>query len=108
MQGRRIKIVMDNHSSHRSGNIEEYLEEKGVEIIFLPSYSSTLNPVERVWSLFKHEWAKELSKVKFECNDTNAVERMKLICDDLKIRLTSNILNAANHYIEQVEQGNLV
>ena len=99
---------MDNHSSHRSDSILEYLEQKDVEIIFLPAYSSTLNPVERVWSLFKHEWGKELAKVKFECNDTKIVEIMKAICEDLKIRLTSNILNAANHYVEQVEQGKLV
>ena len=62
----RIKIVLDNHSAHKSKAVMDYLEEQEVESIFLPAYSSPLNPVERVWALFKHEWAKELAKVKVE------------------------------------------
>ena len=54
----RIRLVLDNHSSHRSRLLKDFFAAKNVQVLFLPPYSSPLNSVERVWAYFKHEWAK--------------------------------------------------
>ena len=35
--------------------------DKKVELLFLPLNGSALNPVERVWVIFKQQWAKRLA-----------------------------------------------
>ena len=48
-------LLMDNLSSHKS-NKEEAIQpliKKGIEIIWLPPYSSDLNPIELTWSKMK-------------------------------------------------------
>jgi transposase len=47
---------MDNHSSHRSEDTINLFKDLGIEILFLPSYSSYLNPVERIWGWIKLKW----------------------------------------------------
>jgi len=48
-------LLMDNLSSHKSNNQEAIkpLIEKGIEVIWLPPYSSDLNPIELTWSKLK-------------------------------------------------------
>ena len=49
-------IVMDNLAVHHYDGgelLEEYFEEMGVEILFTPSYSPDLNPVEMCFSKIK-------------------------------------------------------
>ena len=58
-----VLIVCDNHSSHHSRMVTDWAAANQVEIMFLPPYSSVLNPCERVWAAFKTEWAKQLAKV---------------------------------------------
>ena len=58
-----IVFVCDNHASHHSRMVTDWAEANGVTMMFLPPYSSALNVIERVWSAFKTEWAKQLTKV---------------------------------------------
>ena len=51
---KNILLVLDNHGSHKSHMVTEFLQDQGVEYLYLPPYSSTLNPIERVWSCWKH------------------------------------------------------
>ena len=46
-------LVMDNLSSHKGECITELLNEKGIKVIYLPSYSPDLNPIEKYWSIMK-------------------------------------------------------
>ena len=48
-----VSLVLDNHASHHSKRVKEFCIQVGLEIIFLPAYSSTLNPVERLWAMVK-------------------------------------------------------
>ena len=50
-----IVIVLDNHASHHSHMLRDFAEENSLHLLFLPSYSSVLNPVERVWA-----WTKQM------------------------------------------------
>ena len=51
------KLVMDNLSVHKSRSVMQYYDDK-FQVMFLPTYSSVLNPIERVWNLIKQEWRK--------------------------------------------------
>lgn len=54
-------VVLDNAPWHKSkafiAKIEEW-EKLGLFIVFLPTYSPHLNPVEILWKKMKYEWLK--------------------------------------------------
>lgn len=58
-------IVMDNAPFHNSRRIRELIEEAGCELLFLPSYSPDLNPIEHWWHKVKTAIRKELPKYDF-------------------------------------------
>ncbi len=47
-------VVMDNLGAHRPKRIRELIEERGAELVYLPSYSPDLNPIEEALSKMKH------------------------------------------------------
>ena len=55
-------IVLDNHAAHRSKDTIKFAEEVcKLKLLFLPPAASELNPIERMWSYFKHKWRLTLS-----------------------------------------------
>ncbi|KAL5496013.1 hypothetical protein ACEPAH_3106 [Sanghuangporus vaninii] len=52
-------IVMDNCPIHKSSEIRELVEAKGVRLEFLPAYSPDLNPIEQAFSLLKSRLHRE-------------------------------------------------
>jgi transposase len=46
-------VVMDNLSSHKGRRVRELIEERGCELIYLPSYSPDFNPIEQAFSKLK-------------------------------------------------------
>ena len=48
-----MTVVMDNLSAHKGERIKEMIEERGCELIYLPSYSPDLNPIEEAFSKIK-------------------------------------------------------
>jgi transposase len=54
-------LILDNHPAHRStyhrGLISEF------EVLFMPPYSSFLNPVELLWSILKRHLRKSFSRL---------------------------------------------
>ena len=46
-------LVLDNALYHHAGIITDYAFLTGIDLLFLPSYSPKLNPIERVWKLVK-------------------------------------------------------
>jgi transposase len=47
-------VVMDNLGAHRPKRVRELIEARGCELIYLPSYSPDLNPIEEAFSKLKH------------------------------------------------------
>jgi hypothetical protein len=39
-------VVMDNLSAHKGERVKELIEGRGCELLYLPSYSPDLNPIE--------------------------------------------------------------
>jgi DDE superfamily endonuclease len=42
-------VVMDNLSAHKGERVRQLIEERGCELIYLPSYSPDLNPIEETF-----------------------------------------------------------
>jgi transposase len=50
----RQVVVFDNLGAHRPRRIRELIEERGAELVFLPTYSPDLNPIEEAFSKLKN------------------------------------------------------
>lgn len=46
-------LLVDNLSAHRVAAAREAIEARGAQLLFLPPYSSDLNPIELCWSKVK-------------------------------------------------------
>ena len=46
-------VVMDNLSTHTGENVRQALAAKGCQLLFLPSYSPDLSPIEEAFSKLK-------------------------------------------------------
>jgi transposase len=46
-------VVMDNNSIHKLDEIEDAIEAAGAWVLFLPTYSPDLNPIETCWAKIK-------------------------------------------------------
>jgi transposase len=47
-------VVMDNLGAHRPKRIGELIEERGCELVYLPSYSPDYNPIEEAFAKVKN------------------------------------------------------
>ena len=50
----RQVVVMDNLGAHRPKRIRELIEARGAELVYVPSYSPDLNPIEQAFSKIKN------------------------------------------------------
>lgn len=48
-------VVMDNINFHKNSKVKELIESRGASILFLPTYSPDLNPIEHHWFKIKNE-----------------------------------------------------
>lgn len=46
-------VVMDNNPTHKLEEIEDAIDAAGAWVLFLPTYSPDLNPIEHCWSKVK-------------------------------------------------------
>jgi transposase len=51
-------VVLDGLGAHRPLRIRELIEERGADLLFMPSYSPDLNPIEEAFSKVKRSCAR--------------------------------------------------
>ena len=51
----RICLILDNYSAHKSAFIKKIALHLNIALIYLPPYSSHLNPIEQIWRQMKRE-----------------------------------------------------
>lgn len=49
----KIYLILDRGPSNKAESVKELAEKLNIEIVFLPTYSPNLNPIERLWKFFK-------------------------------------------------------
>jgi len=54
-------VVLDNINFHKSPKVEILIRSVGCNILFLPTYSPDLNPIEHYWFKIKNEIRKTAS-----------------------------------------------
>lgn len=54
-QEKNLFYVLDNAGYHRSKAVKLRAQELGIQLVYLPSYSPNLNPIERFWKFFKQK-----------------------------------------------------
>ncbi len=47
-------VVLDGLGAHRTDTVRELIEKRGADLLFLPSYSPDLNPIEEAFSKIKN------------------------------------------------------
>jgi transposase len=57
-------VVMDNLSAHRPKRIRELIEQRGCELLYLPSYSPDFNPIEEAFAKIKNLLRKAAARTK--------------------------------------------
>ena len=74
MPGKESIVILDNLRIHHSKKLNEVYNNNFKEF-FLPTYSSELNPIERLWSIVKRKWTQHLH----------------IFCDDISEALTKKV-----------------
>ena len=54
-------VVMDNASFHKGGRIVEIISNAQCDLLYLPSYSPDINPIEHHWTSIKNRIKKGFS-----------------------------------------------
>ena len=67
-------VILDNLRIHHSKKLNE-VYDKIFKELFLPTYSSELNPIERLWSIVKRKWTQNLH----------------IFCDEISEALTKKV-----------------
>lgn len=75
-------LVMDNMKSHHAKAVKNLLDSSGVRYIYLPPYSSDLNPIEKLWS------------------------KVKVFLLKFKVRTLDTLPNAIQHAFQTVSPSN--
>ena len=57
-------VVLDGLGAHRTDRVTELVEARGADLVFLPSYSPDLNPIEEAFSKIKALVRKEGTRVR--------------------------------------------
>jgi transposase len=74
-------VVLDNLSAHKVGGIQELIEARGAQLLYLPPYSPDLNPIELAWSKFK-QYLRTAKSRTAEALDQAVTEALQTITPD--------------------------
>ena len=97
--------MVDNHRAHGTPLVREFCQSKGLELKFLPPYSSALNPIERFWALVKGRWKKDISRCRIKYDHTKMREDVEALMRLVAASLTEDILRCIDPYIAKVGLG---
>jgi len=63
---KKISIILDNSSVHKSGDVKVLADHYGMELIFIPPYTPSFNGIEKLWSKMKQSFRKKLTEHKIK------------------------------------------
>ena len=74
-------VYMDNFSAHHSTKVKEQYEGHRVTLRFLPAYSCTLNPIEKLWLVVKEKWRRAMIDARHELDDDQCVQLLQTLLE---------------------------
>ena len=89
--GRRDIVIMDNLPAHKVAGVIEAIEALGASVLYLPSYSPDLNPIEQFFSKLKALFDKrpseryQISAAEFVCFFARFARKSALISCDTQV-----------------------
>ncbi len=89
-------LVLDNWTVHHGEEVRELVERFGCELLYLPTYSPDLNPIE-------HLFAKLKAFIKSLRPDTQG-NLIQAFCEAVKTVTPMQVLNTFEHCGYEVEQ----
>ncbi len=89
-------LVLDNWSVHHGEEVRELVDAAGCELLYLPTYSPELNPIE-------HLFAKVKAFVKALRPDTTS-NLIQAFCDAVKTVTQENVLKSFLHCGYELDQ----
>lgn len=82
---RKIKgeavVYMDNLSVHYAKRVKDFFNQRVMQK-FLPKYSCTLNPIERLWLVVKDKWRRAMLEHLDNLDHEGALELMKKLLEE--------------------------
>jgi transposase len=77
-------VVMDNLSAHKPKRIKELIEQKGCELVYLPSYSPEYNPIEEAFAKIKNLLRKAAARSKEALIEAIAAALSAISAEDIR------------------------
>ena len=77
-------VVMDNLSAHKPKRIKELIEQKGCELVYLPSYSPEYNPIEEAFAKIKNLLRKAAARSKEALIEAIAAALSAITAEDIR------------------------
>ena len=103
-----LRLVMDNAAFHKTALIRQICETPGVELIYIPPYSASLNAIEYAWSWVSRRVAELLGDTSGRCV-TQCIE-MSILSFSTNPQLCSNYVKHTRRVLQDVvrHQGQLL
>ena len=76
-------VVLDGLGAHRTEKVRELVEGRGADLVFLPSYSPDLNPIEEAFSKIKGKVRKVGARTREALEEAIAVALCALTPEDV-------------------------
>ena len=77
-------VVMDNLSAHKPKRIRELIEQRGCELVYLPSYSPDYNPIEEAFAKIKNLLRKAAARSKETLIEAIGAALKAVTADDIR------------------------
>jgi transposase len=77
-------VVMDNLSAHKPKRIRELIEQRGCELVYLPSYSPDYNPIEEAFAKIKNLLRKAAARSKEALIEAIAAALSAISAEDIR------------------------
>lgn len=105
---RPLRLVMDNAAFHKTELIRQICGTPGVELIYVPPYSPSLNAIEYAWSWISRRVAELLGDISGRCV-TQCIE-MSILSFSTNPQLCSNYVKHTRRVLQDVvrHQGQLL
>src|SRR3712207_8734236 len=87
---------MDNLSAHKPKRIRELIEQRGCELVYLPSYSPDYNPIEEAFAKIKNLLRKAVARSKEALIEAIAAALSAITAEDIRGDRKSTRLNSSH------------